>query len=263
MYEDDQSDDEPVERALDPAERAKEKADECRTHAERAAVFEACRKFDAELRPNLDPELARDVQKRMARLEKAKTPESPILPAAAAEDAADLLDVPRARELPTNDYHVYRRPGEVMVVRWLAGDEVETFYERFQAHFDVAIEQYREDERQALEWKKDPRTLAYLKALDELEVKMEERYLREYIGKHNLFVLSTQTADEISIAYLCDYLMGVSPPELVGSASAPPDEPTDADLTWFFKLFSLRGMVDGAERLCFFTYLQKAQDEEW
>jgi hypothetical protein len=57
--------------------------------------------------------------------------------------------------------------------------------------------------------------------------------------------------------------MGVSPAELVGSASVPPDEPTDQDLAWFFKLFALRGMVEAEERMCFFTYLQKSDDSPW
>ena len=55
-----------------------------------------------------------------------------------------------------------------------------------------------------------------------------------------------------------------SPPgkawKIVGRASAPPEEPTESDRAWFFKLFSLRGMIDGIERMCFFTYLQKAED---
>jgi hypothetical protein len=56
--------------------------------------------------------------------------------------------------------------------------------------------------------------------------------------------------------------MGVSAEELVGSVSAPPDEPTEQDLAWFFKLFSLRGVVEDVERMCFFTFLQKAE-ESW
>ena len=35
---------------------------------------------------------------------------------------------------------------------------------------------------------------------------------------------------------------------------------TDQDLTWFFKLFSLRGVIDGVERMCFFAFLQKSDD---
>src|SRR5687767_10399989 len=163
----------PSERPLDPTARAKEKVDECRTHAERAAVFEAPRKFDARILSGLDPSIARDVQRGVGRLEKAKSPDSPVLPPDVAEAVAELLKLPQTRDLPTGDYHVYRRPGEVMIVRWLAGDDVDTFYERFQAHFDVALEQYREEDRAALEWKRDPKTLEYLKLLDAaVELKM-------------------------------------------------------------------------------------------
>src|SRR5436190_20351883 len=205
----DEPDESPAEQAADPAARAREKSDEFRMHAELAAVFEANRKFDAQLVAGLDPDVAREVQRTIGRLEKAKTPDSPILPDPSATDAAALLNFPIARGLSTNDYHIHRRPGEVMIVRWLAGEQVETYYERLQAHFDAALEGYKEDERQAHEWKQDPAVRAYLAALDKVEVKMAERYLREPIRTHNLFVVSTQTADEINIAYLCDYIMGI------------------------------------------------------
>lgn len=247
------------ERPQDPAEKAREKSDEFRIHAQLAAVFEGPRKFDAEIR-DLDTAMARDIQRTVGRLEKAKSPESPILPPTASAEASELLTLPVAKDFSTNDYHVSRRPGEVVIVRWLAGDEVETFYTRLQAHFDAALEGFREEERQQQEWKQDPTTLAFLKAMDALDVKMADRYLRNEIRKHNLFVLSTQTADELDILYLCDYVMGVDPATLVGRASAPPEEPTERDRAWFFKLFSLRGMVDGVERMCFFTFLQKAED---
>jgi hypothetical protein len=254
----------PAEDAgLDPAIRAKEKTDECRTHAELAAVFEGPRKFDAQILPGLDANLAREIQKGMGKLEKAKTPEHPVLPPEVAEQAADLLKIPDDRELPTNDYHIYRRPGEVMILRWLAADQIDSFYERFQAHFDVALEQYREEERSEQGWKKDPRTLAYLEALDKVDLKMTDVYLRQIIKQHNAFVLNTQAADEINIAYLADYVMGVPAVELTGEASAPPEEPTEQDLAWFFKLFSLRGIIDGEERMCFFTYLQKSDEGGW
>ena len=55
--------------------------------------------------------------------------------------------------------------------------------------------------------------------------------------------------------------MGVSPEDLVGKASAPPeDQPSERDLAWFFKLFSLRGMDGDVERMCFFTFLQKTEE---
>lgn len=256
----DEPEEDSSERARNPAEQAKEKADEFRMHAELAAVFEANRKFDAEIRPGLDAQAAREIQRTMAKLEKAKSAESPVLPEASAAEAAGVLDYFKMHSLSTNDYHIHRRPGETMIVRWLAAEQVTTFYERIQAHFDVAMNAFREEERQAKEWKQDPATLAYLKALDETILKMEERYLREVISKLNVFVLSTQTADEMNIAHLCDYIMGVPAAEMVGDASAPPDAPTEQDLAWFFKLFSLRGMVEGEERMCFFTYLQKSDE---
>ena len=65
-------------------------------------------------------------------------------------------------------------------------------------------------------------------------------------------------------ALFSDYVMSVPASEIVGSASAPPDEaPTERDLAWFFKLFSLRGIIDGEERMCFFTYLQKSDEGGW
>jgi hypothetical protein len=258
----DEPTEDPAERLLDPKKRASEKAEGFRFHAEIAAVFEACRKFDAKLRPSLDATLARDIQRSMARLEKAKTPASPILPQESNSDAAAVLDQATAANLSTNDYHIHRRPGEVMMIRWLVGAEVETFYQRLQAHFDAAFKAFKDDERQSLEWKKDAATLAYLDALDGAEIKMADRYLREPIREHHVFVLSTQTADELNIAYLCDYVMGVSPAALVGAPSAPPDNPTEQELAWFYKLFALRGMHGGSERMCFFTYLQKAGDSE-
>ncbi len=91
---------------------------------------------------------------------------------------------------------------------------------------------------------------------------MEERYLRPLIRQGKLYVLSTQVADELNIAFLCDQVMEIAPEQLVGSASAPRDMPTEGDLAWYFKLFSLRGMKGRTERMCFFAYLQKAA-EEW
>ncbi len=106
----------------------------------------------------------------------------------------------------------------------------------------------------------NPKTLAYLAALDAIEVKMAERYLRELVRTQNVFVLSTQSADEMDILHLADYIMGVPAAEIVGAASAPPDEPTESDRAWYFKLFSLRGMSEAVEQMCFFTYLQKTDD---
>jgi hypothetical protein len=77
-----------------------------------------------------------------------------------------------------------------------------------------------------------------------------------------VFVLSTQAADELDILHLTDYVMGTTAAEIVGPQSAPPEESTEQDRAWFFKLFSLRGIKDGVEQMLFFTYLQRT-DEGW
>lgn len=261
MYE--EPEEEPTEKAVGAQERALEKAGELRFHAEIAAVFEGPRKFDAQLKPGLDFSVARDVQQTMARLAKSQTGESPVIPETHAAEAARLLNLHQTASLSTNDYHIHRRPGEAMIIRWLQGEQVETFYERLQAHFDFMLNHLREEERTAHEWKQDPQTIAYLKALDALEVKMADRYLRPLIRHHGLYVLSTQTADEMNIVYLAEHVMGRTPQDLVGAASAPPDEPREKDLAWFYKLFLLRGMSGQTEQMCFFTYLQKTDDSDW
>ena len=258
MY--DEPEEMPEERPAEPAKRAEEKANEFRMHAEIYAVFEAIRKFDAELDTALDDGLAREVQKRIGTLEKSKEPESPILPPDAAADAAALLALLKEKVSP-NDYHVRRRPGEAVVLRWIEGEQVETFYERFQAHFDVAMNDYREEERQAQGWKKDAETLTYLNALDKVELKVADRYLRALIRQHKLFVLSTLSVDEMDILHLCDFVMGIPAGDVVAKKDAPPEEDaTERDRAWFFKSFSLRGSVGDVEQMCFFTYLQKAED---
>jgi hypothetical protein len=260
MFDEPNENDTPAEPTLNPADRAKEKAEEFRVHAQFAAVFEGCRKFDAQIIPGLDPELTRDMQRGIGRLEKSKSPDSPILPESSAADAALLLNLFNTRNLSTNDYHVHRRPGEAMIVRWLQGDQVESFYERLQAHFDAAMTDFREEERQTQQWKQDPKILEYLDALDKIEIKMADRYLRDLIRTRNIFVLSTQTADEMDILHLCDYVMGVPAAEIVGRKAAPPSEPTERDRAWYFKLFCLRGMHDGVEQMCYFTYPQKSDE---
>lgn len=104
--------------------------------------------------------------------------------------------------------------------------------------------------------------LAYLDALDKIQLRMDERYARPAIRQHGIFVLSDQSADEMDIHHLTDYIMNVPASEIVGPASAPPDNPTERDRAWFFKLFSLRGTKDGTEQMFFFTYLQKTDEAE-
>jgi hypothetical protein len=249
------------EDSANPAQRAKEKVVEFSMHAELATVFEGVRKTDAELRTNLDPEIARQIQRTMGKLEKSKSAEHPVLLTPSAPEAQNLLNLYETNNLTTNDYHIHRRPGEVMIVRWLQGDEADYFYERFQAHFDAAMEGHTEDERQANEWKQTAGTKAYLAALDKIDLKMADRYLRKEIRQHKIFVLSTQSADEMNIVYLADYIMGIAPSQLIGEPSAPADDPSEQDLAWFFKLYSLRGINEGVEQMCFFAYLQKSDEE--
>lgn len=264
MYEDENSSEEPSEKANDPKAQAFEKADDFRMHAELAAVFEGPRKFDAQIKPGLDADIARDVQRTIAKLEKSRFEQSPFIIEEAMPEAARILDLPSTANLSTNDYHIHRRPGETMIVRWLAGNEVQTFYERLQAHFDAALNGFRQEERSNKEWQQDDKTLKYLDELDALDVKLEDRFFRQPIREHGLFVLSTQTADEMNIAYIADFIMSVPAAEIVGRQSAPPDEPSEKDLAWFFKLFMLRGVKGGPggeEQMCFFTYLQKTEDD--
>jgi hypothetical protein len=249
----------PSERPIKPEDAAREKLDHFRMHAEFCAVYEGCRKFDAEIHPNLNADIARDIQRTIGRLEKSRMQDTPVIEDKSSEDAARILKPPDG--LTTNDYHIHRRPGEVMMVRWLEGEQVESFYTRLQAHFDAALNGFRQEERQSKEWKQDPATLKYLEALDAIDVKMHERYLRELIKLHRIFVLSTQATDELDILHLTDFVMGVEPATIVGAQSAPPeDAPTEQDRAWFFKLFSLRGMSETVERMCFFTYLQKTEE---
>ena len=258
MYED--PDSEPTENASSPKDRAIEHADRFRMHAELAAVFEGPRKFDATVEPHLDADTAKDIQRTIGKLEKSRETDSPLIPETSADDARAILAWPAAHSLSTSDYHLHRRPGEVLIVRWLSGDQVETFYERLQAHFDAALNAFRDDERSSKEWKQDPETTAYLDALQVIDIKMADRYLRPIIEKHRVFLMTTQTADEMNIAYLTETVMGVPAADVVGRKSAPPSEPSDADLAWFFKLFSLRGIVENVPRMCFFAFLQKTDD---
>lgn len=256
----DEQNDDIENRSFDPAERAKSKSDEFRMHAELAAVFEGVRKFDALIDPKLDSQIARDCQKMVARLEKGRLAESPVISPKLFPHATELLQLAAKKNLPANDYHIYRRPGEVMILRWLDAEQVETFYKRLQAHFDSALKQFTEDERQNHGWKQQPQMQAYLAALDAIDIKMDQKYLRDAIRTHGISVLSTQAADEMNISHLCDFIMGVPAAEIVGAASAPAeDDPTDQNRAWFFKLFAVRGKVDDTEQMLFFTFLQKSE----
>ncbi len=259
----------PNKPPADPTVRAREKVEEFRMHAELAAVFEGPRKFSAELLPDLPHALAKDIQLAIAKLDKARAntgqlvpppdPANPLSPEPVAE-ALRLLTLPTTAHLSTNDYHLSRRPGEVLIARFLSSDEVDTFFSRLQAHFDAALDGHKEDERQENQWRNDPASAAYLAELEKISLNLPEIYIRPHVAKHGLFALNTQTADEVNIAYLADYIMNITPADLVGEDNAPPDAPTDQDLAWYFKLFLLRGYHKKTELALFFAFLQKTDD---
>lgn len=259
----DEPSEDPERGAIKPEDRAKDKADEFRMHAELCAVFEGNRKYGAQITTGLDAEIARDIQRAIGKLDKSKVENTPLIPEESMPEAARVLGIPKEKSLSTNDYHIHRRPGETMIIRWLEGDQVETFYTRLQAHFDAALNGYRQEERQSQGWKQDPATTAYLDALDAITIKMPEKYAREVIKQHRVFILSTQSADEMDILHLCDFIMGIPAAEIVGKKSAPPEvDATESDRAWFFKLFALRGMSESVEKMCFFAYLQRVDSWE-
>jgi hypothetical protein len=269
MYEDDDKSDDREETSADPAARAAEKVQELKMHAEFAGIYEGFRKFGCALLTGLDFELVRTLQKGMLRFEKAKVGETPVLEPELWTEATDVLSAASRNSLSLGDYHIHRRPGEVMMVRWLRQDagsdgaDADTFYKRLQAHFDAGLEGTLEDERQALGWKGDKATKAYLEKLEGEKVDMAGRYIRDALREHGLFALNTTAADEMNIQYLAEHLMGLEIAELVGKKSAPEDPTDEGQLAWFFKLYALRGMVEGKEHLCFFTYLQKTAEDDF
>lgn len=259
----DESNEPKDERPSEPETRLKDKLDELRIHADLCAIFEGTRKFEANLVTDVDPNLIRDVQQIIAKLDKSKQPGKPFLTPARALGATTLVESLEAQGVTTNDYHIHRRPGEVMLVRWLKGDQVETFYKRLQAHMDVAIRQTREDERQALGWKNDPAINTYLDRLDEATLDMQTWWMRDLLRNHELTTVRTQTADEINIGYLTEFIMGVGPSAVVGEEFAPPDGADESMLAWFFKLFALCGSKDGIEHIVFFVFLQKTSEDDF
>jgi hypothetical protein len=256
----DDPDESRAETANDAAQRATEKLAELRMYAELAAIYEGPRKFGADIRPDLPGDPARFLQKSLAKLARSKVEHTCLIAEAETPLADDVLTHYRSIGLSTGDYHCYTRPGEVMMLRWLAGDEVDTFYDRFQAHFEAGLAQAREEEKHNHAWKNDQKLNDYLEALQKTTTTMVDYYARPAIRSAPLRVLSTLTAEEMNIEFLTGQIMNRSPVDVVGTAFAPPAEASESDLAWFYRLFSLRGVVDDIETMCFFTYLQKVDD---
>lgn len=257
-------DDDAKEQSDDVYTRVSEELNQFRLYSEIAAVFEGCRKFDALILPALSADIAREVQKGMARLEKSITePALPVIPPDHAELAGQLLRTHQAHDLSTNDYHIYRRPGETMILRWLEGEQVDTFYQRLQSHFDAMLENVREEHRWVDTSEMDEKAKQYHQLLrDADQIKLEDRWFRDLVRQQGVSVLSTQTVYEMNLAFLAEDVMGTSSAEVVGEESAVPFDPSEEDLAWFYKLFLLRGVRDGVEQMCFFTFLQKS-NESW
>lgn len=259
-YDDDEPSEDPKERTFHVDDRAKDVLDEFRMHAEIAAIFEGTRKFDAQIRPTLDASIARDIQQRMAKLDRSKFEGTAVITVESMPSAHEVLTVCDREGLPTNDYHVYRRPGEVMIVRWLAGaEDVDLFYQRLQAHFEAGIAGFVEDTRQAMAWKDEGESDKLIQAVEGNKVAMDEWYARP-ATKKGACVLNTRAADEINILFLSDQVMAVPVEDLVGAASAPPEGASEPELAWFYKTFSLRGIVEQTERMCFFAFLQRSDE---
>jgi hypothetical protein len=251
----------PPELAATAQARAAEKIDEFRLQAELCAVFEATWKYDAQILPVDDPKTLRSIQKTIAGLERDRIDGTPVIKPERAADAAALLDTPRTGVFSTNDYHVLQAGGQVLICRWLEAEQVQTFYERFQAHFDVALHAHIEEFRSEHEWRQDPGADGYLRALESSKTLMAQRYLRDTIREHRVFVLSTHSVGELNLLFLCEQIMRADPAEVVGADDAPDDTATDADRTWYFKLFALRGVVEQTERMFFFAFMEKASAE--
>ncbi len=121
------------------------------------------------------PQLARDMQRAMGRLEKSKSPDSPVLPGPRRRCGrpAEPSQSPR----PVHQRLPHPSPARRSDDRPLAGqgDQVETFYERLQAHFDAALEGFRKTNGRPTNGSKTRKTLAYLAALDAIEVRMADR----------------------------------------------------------------------------------------
>jgi hypothetical protein len=270
--EDDFDDNRNAKPARTPHLKATEKLEELRMHAELAAVFEGTRKFDAEIRDDLKPSVADDLRKTLMKLERNRLGQvipPPDYPSGkefpeGIDHAARILALSPSR----NDYHVLRGDGQVQLARWLEGDQVDSFYSRLSAHFDAALGGVVEDlENEA--WRQDDATTTYIDALKSLKLDLEEKYIRGPVREMGLFALSTHTVDELNISYLADSIMSITTAELVGAENAPPadGEPTEADLTWYLKLFLLRGVkgtgkgeqAGKVEQAMFFAFLQKSQ----
>ena len=151
-----------------------------------------------------------------------------------------------------------------MIVRWLAGDQVETFYERLQAHFDAALEGFKEDEHQARNGSRTPRrwniSRHWMPGIEN-----GRQISSRSDPQANVFVLSTLSADEMNIAYLPTTSWASLPPRSSAHLGAA-DEPTDRGSGVVLQAVLASGDGRRGERMCFFAFLQKSDesgDDTW
>ncbi|MFN4243284.1 MAG: hypothetical protein ACK4PI_08610 [Tepidisphaerales bacterium] len=257
-----------------PEVAAADKLEELRMYAELAAVFEGTAKFGHALLRDLTPDLARRLQVGMVTLERARDGSVQLIPAEKVPLAHELLRLHREAGLSTCDYHSLVRPGEVHLARWVVGTDFDTVFSRLCAHFDAMLSGHVEDEQAARGWQGDPSLPAYIAALEKLKPDLTSRYLVPHVRRGTVpACLSTHTADELNIDYLASTVMQLSPRDLTAPSPpadgghtddtpwAEPDESAAADeseLAWYFKMFLLRGHVDGGAAACFYAFLQKA-----
>ena len=183
-------------------------------HAELAAVFEGHRKFDAELRPGARRRRSRrDVQRTIGRLEKASRPTARSCPEPSAADAARAARRSRRRAaLSTNDYHIHRRPGEVMIVRWLAGDAGRDVLRAppgpLRRGPDAASARTSGRRTSGSRTRRRSRTS---RRSTRIEVKMADRYLRDVDPQAQACSSSPRRRPtRWTSLHLCDYVMGVA-----------------------------------------------------
>ena len=268
MFDDDA--DEAPARRTDPEQAARDKLEELRMYAELAAVFEGPRKFDHDLRRDLPSDLAQRLQRGMLTLERARPNQVQILPDEQVPLARELLSANDPAGLTCGDYHACVRPGQVVMARWIRGEDFDVFHERLLAHFDAMLAGHIEDEESARAWQGDPSLPKYLESLEKFKPNLADRYLVAFVRSGRVpACLSTHTADELNIAFLAETVMGLSVPEVVGpqAGAATSDEddddayPDESALAWYFKLYLLRGTVERVPTACFFAFLQKTSNE--
>lgn len=211
----DDPDDASQSRRVGPEQAAAEKLEELRMYAELAAVFEGTARFGHAVRHDLPARVARQLQRGMVTLERARDGSVQLIPPEQVPLAHELLRLHRLEQLTLCDYHGCGESGELHIARWVAGSDFDTVFERLQAHFESMLEGHIEEEREARGWRGDPYVSAYLAALERLKPDLPTRYLLPYLRSGAVpACLSTHTVDNLSVSFLCSTVMQIDAPVL-------------------------------------------------